>query len=107
MVITGPKIIRIKVITHNFQMGPCGPIFFFILNFKEGVWGVGPRGSSLFFFYFFRVGGPVVHELRQFVALTQHMGVRQFNTLTTGNGSRRAGGRARVVNRGALNYFFD
>jgi len=47
------------------------------------------------------VGGPVGHELRQFVTLTQYVGG------TTGNGSRVAGGRARVVDRGTLNYFFD
>ena len=56
--------------------------------------GRGPAGLELIFFYFFRVGGPEGNELRQFVALT------------TGNGTRRAGGRARAMDRGAITDIF-
>ena len=120
MALTVPRTTRTKVIIHNFQMGPLVywqpelvllsmdlRAHFFLLFFLGRV---GPRATSIcsfWVFIFFRVGGPVVNELRQFVALTQHIGVRQFDTLTTGNGARGAGGRARAVSRGALNYFFD
>ena len=50
---------------------------------------MGPEGTSrfagrvyLFFFLFIWVGGPEVHKLRQFVALTQDVGARHFVALT-------------------------
>ena len=64
---------------------------------------MGPRGASVFFFIFYRVGGPVGHELRQYDALTKcvHFGFFINATICridTARGLWVAGRGARAVN---------